>query len=265
MQWDKLSDLEFEKAVKDTGVCILATGVVESHYHHLPLGTDYLIAHRIACAAAEKEPAVVFPPCYFGQVFEATCYPGAIAIKPSLLLELFSNIFDEIGRNGFKKIIVYNGHGGNNHFMHFLAQCGLFEEKEYFIYLYTGHSQLKDGEQFRNICDSELHGHACECETSLIMAEFPELVRKDYIPEKAALPINRMKDIPGTFTGIWWYSDYPDYYAGDPKHATPEKGKALFALYVDRLSEYIARVKADKVIPDLNKEFFKKARNPVKI
>jgi creatinine amidohydrolase len=236
-------------------------GVVENHMAHLPLGTDYLIIHKMACMAAQKEPAVVFPPFYFGQVFEATCYPGAIALKPTLLMELMQNVFDEIGRNGFTKIIIYNGHGGNNHFVPFLAQCSLYTETPYQIYVYSSGSLPEVKQKFNEICESELHGHACECETSLMMHGFPELVNTSAIPQTPALPQHRMQDIRGTYTGIWWYADYPDYMAGDPKYASAEKGQALVDLYVETFAKYIARVKADKVIPALNREFFAKARN----
>jgi len=261
MQWENLSVPAFEQAMADTEVCILSMGVVENHFAHLPLGTDFLAAHKIACMAADIEPAMVFPPYYFGQVFEATCYPGTIAIKPNLLMELMQNVFDEIGRNGFTKIIIYNEHGGNNHFLPFLAQCSLYEEKPYHIYLYTGNSQPELKRKFNEICDSELHGHACECETSLMLHGFPELVREDLIPQTPALPLKRMEHIPGTYTGIWWYSDYPDYLAGDPKHASDEKGRALLELYVDSFAKYIAGVKADRIVPALNREFFAKTRH----
>jgi creatinine amidohydrolase len=61
MQWEQLTADDFRQAVADTGVCLLALGVLERHSTHLPLGTDMLNAHRIACLAAEREPAVVFP------------------------------------------------------------------------------------------------------------------------------------------------------------------------------------------------------------
>lgn len=102
-------------------MCVVALGVVEKHGEHLPLGTDYLNAHKIASLAAEREPAVVVPPFCFGQIFEARCVPGAITLKPTLLLELIQGIFYEIGRNGFGKIVLYNGHGGNDHLLSFLA------------------------------------------------------------------------------------------------------------------------------------------------
>jgi creatinine amidohydrolase len=76
MQWEHLTSDEFALAVRLTGVCILTMGVVERHGTHLPLGTDYLSGHAIACLAAEKEKAVVFPPFYFGQIYEARCFPS---------------------------------------------------------------------------------------------------------------------------------------------------------------------------------------------
>jgi creatinine amidohydrolase len=104
MQWEELTSADLAEAVKDTSVCILTMGVVEKHGEHLPLGTDYLSGHRIACLAAQKEAAVVFPSFYFGQIYEARCFPGTIAIKPNLLINLIEAVLDEIGRNGFKKL-----------------------------------------------------------------------------------------------------------------------------------------------------------------
>ena len=107
-------------------MCIIALGVVEKHSEHLPLGTDFLNGHKIACLAAEREPAVVFPPFYFGQIYEARCFPGTITLKPTLLMELIQGVLDEIGRNGFRKIILLNAHGGNTPGWRFSrsARCG---------------------------------------------------------------------------------------------------------------------------------------------
>jgi creatinine amidohydrolase len=138
MQWEQLTAPDFAAAVRQTGVCILTTGVLERHSEHLPLGTDFLNGHKLACLAAEKEPAVVFPPFYFGQIYEARCFPGALTLKPTLLIELIRGVLDEIARNGFMKIIISNAHGGNNALLPFLAQCTLWEEKPYALYLYTG-------------------------------------------------------------------------------------------------------------------------------
>ncbi|MBC8252577.1 MAG: creatininase family protein, partial [Ardenticatenia bacterium] len=100
MQWEQLTATDFAQAVRDTGICVIAMGVVEKHSEHLPLGTDYLNGHRIACLAAEQEPAVVFPPFYYGQIYEARCFPGTITIKPSLLFELVQGVLDGVTDHG---------------------------------------------------------------------------------------------------------------------------------------------------------------------
>ena len=98
MQWENLTSTDFRKAVAKTGVCVIAAGVIEKHSEHLPLGTDFLNGHKLACLATEKEPAVVFPSFYFGQIYEAACFPGTVMLKPTLLLELIQSVLDEIGR-----------------------------------------------------------------------------------------------------------------------------------------------------------------------
>jgi creatinine amidohydrolase len=256
MQWEYLTSDDFAQAVKSCGVCVLALGVLERHSDHLPLGTDFLNGHKLACLAAEKEPAVVFPPFYFGQIYEARCFPGAVTLAPALLLNLLQGVLDEIGRNGFKKILLYNAHGGNIHFLRFLAQASLWEEKPYQLYLYTG--QLSPGRQkaWESLLETESHGHACECETSLSLANHPELVRMERVPSTPGEALGRLGHLPQNYSGIWWYADYPQHYAGDARPASREKGLALRALQVDDLADFIAAVKADQAVPLLSKEFF---------
>lgn len=256
MQWEHLTSTEFAAAARETGVCIVALGVVEKHSEHLPLGTDFLNGHKLACLAAEREPAVVFPPFYFGQIYEARCFPGTITIKPTLLMELIQGVLDEIGRNGFKKIILLNAHGGNTAWLAFLAQCTLWEEKPYSVYRYTGALSEERRRAWDAIVETKLHGHACECETSISLANHSELVKMDKVLADPADPLGRLKEIPANHSGISWYADYPDHYAGDARTATVEKGRALRQIAVDALAEYIAAVKADAVVPALNREFF---------
>ena len=258
MQWENLTATAFAEAVHETGVCVIAMGVLEKHSEHLPLGTDFLNAHKIACLAAEQEPAVVFPPFYFGQIYEARCFPGALTLKPTLLLDVIQGVFDEIGRNGFEKIVVFNGHGGNTHLLRFLAQCALWEEKPYQLYLPVGLTPEREA-QWKAIVETEVHGHACECETSISLANHPELVNMERVPAEPAMPLDRMRDLPETFNGIGWYANYPDHYAGDARTATREKGLALRQLEIDSLAEYIAAVKADQIAPALSREFFSRS------
>ena len=260
MQWEHLTSSEFKSAVQETGVCVVPLGVVEKHSEHLPLGTDFLNAHRIACRAAEIEPAVVFPPFYFGQIYEARCFPGTIMLRPTLLIELLQGVFDEIGRNGFDKIVVYNGHGGNNHLLGFLAQCSLWEPKPYSVYIPRQRLSPEQAAAWKEMRDTSLGGHACESETSTSLGNHPELVQMEKVPDKPARPLARLAHLPPTMTGIWWYADYPEHYAGDARSASEAKGRALVGWIADSLAEYIAAVKSDQVVPALEAEFFERER-----
>jgi creatinine amidohydrolase len=257
MQWENLTAPDFASAVAQTGVCILSLGVLERHSEHLPLGTDYLVAHKIASLAAEQEPAVVFPPFYFGQIYEARCFPGAVALKPALLLDLLNAVIDEIARNGFKKIILFNGHGGNAHILPFIAQSSLYEKKPYTLYLFTGNLSEEEQRQWQQTCETSLHGHACECETSVSLACHPELIHMERVVDNGQ-PLKRLEGLQGAYSGIWWYADYPEHYAGDARTATAEKGKIFRGLQVNALARFIKAVKEDMVTPALEKEFFER-------
>lgn len=261
MRWEELTSGEFAEAVSDTGVCLVGMGVVEKHGQHLPLGTDFLNGHKLCCLAAEQEPAVVFPPFYFGQIYEARCFPGTITLEPTLLLELIQGVLDEIGRNGLEKIVLVNAHGGNTHLINFLAQCSLWEEKPYSIYVPSQRLTSERKKKWDEICETDEHGHACECETSVSLANHPHLVEMDEIPEEPYEAQGRLDHLPPTFSGVSWYADYPEHYVGQAGAASEEKGKALRQLLVDTLAEYVAAVKEDEVAPALEKEFFQRAEN----
>lgn len=261
MQWENLTVGDFTQAVKESETCVIALGVLEKHSEHLPLGTDVLNGHKIACMAAEKEPAVVFPQFYFGQIYEAKHFPGTFTIRPELLTELMLEVFDEIGRNGFKKIILYIAHGGNRAMAQFLAQCTLSKRRPYTVYMYTGEMTQERRDRWGELCETSLHGHACECETSISLANHEQLVKMERVPQEPGDPLRRMQSVPSCFSGIGWYSSFPDHYAGDASSATKEKGIQFREIAVDSLADFIKAVKNDKAGPDLSKEFFDRAED----
>jgi len=82
MRWENLTMPDFARAVTDCdGVGIIPIGVLEPHSTHMPLGTEMFESHWVACKAAEREPALVFPQCCWGVNHEAMHLPGALVIK----------------------------------------------------------------------------------------------------------------------------------------------------------------------------------------
>jgi len=132
VHWEELTAADFLQGIHQSGgTCLLPFGILEKHGPHLPLGTDLLDVRHAALTAAKQEYAVVFPEYYFGQIFEAKHQPGTVAYSTHLQLELLQETTDEMARNGCKKIIIVNGHGGNESLLPFFAQSQLEKEHEY--------------------------------------------------------------------------------------------------------------------------------------
>jgi creatinine amidohydrolase len=256
MRWEELTEPEFSKALKTTrGVCLLPIGCMERHGDHLPLGTDLYIAEAIACRAAQKEPAVVFPPYMFAQINEARCFPGTVALSPALLLELFTAVCDEIARNGFKKIVVVNCHGGNICLLNYFLLSILHSRKDYAVF-YPSQLDGPRKKKWDQILKTAYHGHACECETSMMLASHPQFVKMKALKGKKAPPLGRLAHLPPGNVMGWWYADHPEHYGGDATPAAADTGRQLLQLRVDSTAEYLAAVKKDTVAQKLLKEFY---------
>jgi creatinine amidohydrolase len=116
-------------------------------------------------------------------------------------------------------------------------------------------------QEYHSLLETSNHAHACECETSISLANHPELVKMNAVPPEPAEPLNRLQGLRSTYTAIWWYGDYPEHYAGDARCASREKGLRLRQIQIDDLAEYIAAVKADCAVADLQKDFFDRTKN----
>src|SRR5512142_2176030 len=85
-KWDDITSPQFVKAVEQAhGVCVIPLGIIQKQGPEIPLGTDLCEARTIGFAAAEKEYAIVFPPYFVGQIFEAKHQPGAVAYSTDLM------------------------------------------------------------------------------------------------------------------------------------------------------------------------------------
>jgi len=260
MQWIDLTSEKMRRAVKETGgVCLLPTGCMERHGPHLPLGTDQFVGDAVARRAAEIEPAVVFPSYYFGQIAEARHCPGTFSLPNELVLKLLLATLDEIGRNGFKKIIIVNCHGGNNGLLDYLLFTLLQKPRDYVIYRNPREMTNAEMEQWAEMRDLP-DGHAGEGETSLITYLRPDTVDMDSVigPEDWRSR-GWQKHLKGARNPMWWYADHPTHISGDPTKATAEKGKFLLDCAAQHLAEFIGTVKADDVTLRLQRDYHEKA------
>ncbi|MDR2912588.1 MAG: creatininase family protein [Alistipes sp.] len=261
--WDELTSPEFPLAVeKSEGVCVIPMGVIEKHGPQLPLGTDVFSAREVSRRAAEKEYAIIYPFYYMGQIFEAKHQPGTIAYSPELLYKMLEETCDEISRNGIKKIIFANSHGGNTTFLQYFCQTQLYKKKDYVVYLYQPSVDRETQEKITSLRKSTVGGHADEVETSTIMVIKPELMRMAAVNSQSGENLRRL-NLRGAYTGIGWYSQYPNHYAGESSGASVELGELRLASWSANLAEVIKRVKDDDVAARLQGEFFEQSEQPL--
>ncbi len=260
VKWEELTAGHFAEAIqKAQSTCVLPFGIIEKHGPHLPLGTDLINIRYSTLHAAEKEYALVFPEYYFGQIFEAQHEPGTVAYSARLQLDLLQETTNEMARNGCRKILIVNGHGGNNNLLPFFAQSQLASPRNYVVYVYMPRLSVPGRPPLKDAID----GHAGESETAHVMVSRPDLVHLDDARNESGADLNRLHLPEGVYTGIWWYAKFPNHYAGDGSLATKELGEFDLKTAVDRITEVIRAVKADNESLRLQKEFFEKSSHPL--
>ena len=263
VKYEELTVPLFARALDQSGkTCIIPLGILEKHGNHLPLGTDLINIRATAVKAAGEEYAVIFPEYYFGQINEARHQPGTVAYSPELIWKMMEETLDELSRNGFNKIILLNGHGGNI-WLEYFCMSLLHQKKNYAVYVYGLPDESIYPEAVKKLTKSQNPGgHGAEFETAAVMANRPELVRKDAIVEENGADLRRLKDLDA-YTGIWWYAQYPNHYNTGATAATAELGKAVVDAEVADLVKFIKRVKQDKATLQLQEEFYKQSENPL--
>lgn len=265
VKMEELSAPQFIEAVdKSSKTIILPIGVFEKHGPHMPLGTDLYTAREISIRAAEKDYTVVFPWYYFSQINEARHQPGTIAYSPELIWEVLQQTLDELSRNGFKKIIIFNGHGGNSAFLNYFGMAQLSEERDYALYWFQPSYDSEVLKKAESLTQKDPYDqHAGNRETSMVKAIVPDLVHPEKAGQQSGRDLERLNNLPHVYTGIWWYASYPNHYSGDGSKANAEAGELILNSVVNQFVETIKNIKADKNVPELQEQFFREAENPL--
>jgi len=265
-RYEELTAPDYVKAVeKSAKTCIIPIGVFEKHGPHLPLGTDLYMSREYALRAASKEYTAVFPWYYFSQINEAKHQPGTIAYSPELIWKILQETLNELNRNGFEKIIIVNGHGGNNAFLNYFGMAQLSEPRNYSLYWFRPEANPEVEKKAAELTMKDpFDAHAGNGETSEMIAAQPKLSHPERAGQQSGVDLERMNQLKYIYTGIWWYASYPNHYGGDGSNANAEAGELLINETVSQLVEMIKMVKADKVVPELQNQFFEESENPLK-
>jgi len=230
-------------------VAVLPFGATEPHNLHMPYCTDNFQVEELgrrACGKAFDAGAKVLllPAVPFGVNTNHLQIPGALALSvtPSTLLALLTDLVDSLQRQGVNKLVLLNGHGGNE--LKPLTR-ELHHRTKVFLCVCDWFRMAAD--MIREIFH-EPGEHADEVETSLGLAFFPELVKLEQADDGAATP-SRFEAINRGWVSITrpWHLVSKNTGLGNPFAASAEKGHRLMDGMVERLAHFLVELSQEKM------------------
>jgi len=244
--WGELTWPETQKRLEKVDIAILPVGSIEQHGPHLPLDTDAFdaeyLARQVARSCSDPKPFVL-PLISYGISYEHDEFKGTVSITNDTLSRLIYDIGISLARNGIKKLLIINGHGGNTPALSYAAQM-INREAKIFVGVDSG--ETSDVDIYRLI-DTPNDVHAGEIETSTSLAIRPQLVRMDYAPNSVPQFSSRYLN----FTSKRWVSWYAytqnvtsDGVLGNASKATAEKGRKIWQIMVAHLVSLVEDLKS---------------------
>lgn len=247
----QLSELrwpEVEALLERNPVVIVPIGALEQHGHHLPLMVDWFLVSQIAERAARSARAswvevVVTPPVWTGYSPHHMEFPGTITLDAEGLFAVVNGVVTSLDRHGFRRILLLNGHGGNANILRSAVQRLRFEHDIDVAAASYWDFALQEIGAWR---ESDIGGinHACEMETSLMLALRDDLVRVDLARD---LQLDRSEYLPadltagGPVTRAASFAELSEHGAiGAPTLADAERGRDLLDSIVAAVAGFLA-------------------------
>jgi creatinine amidohydrolase len=246
-EWDLTSTNQRRIRARRYEVAVLPVGATEAHNLHLPEGTDWRLATwvaREACRRAwERSPTVL---CLPALPFSSDCnlmdFPLTVDVSQETVNAVVTDVVRSLAHHGIRKVLLLNGHGGNN-FMPLVRVL----QTELDVHLFLCNWWTVGSDRYAEIFDKP-DDHAGEMETSAVMAIAPELVELEHAGSGAAAPYRFEALTKGWVQTSRRFARLNDHCAvGDPRIATPEKGRRYLELTCARLADFLVELAAARV------------------
>jgi creatinine amidohydrolase len=231
------------KTVRDTNytVAILPWGATEAHNYHLPYATDNYESEAVAAAAAAKAwnkgaRTIVLPAVPFGVNTGQRDIKLCVNMNPSTQAIVLRDIVDSLELGGIQKLVILNGHGGND-FKQMIRE--LQPRTKVFLSTINWYSIVDPAKHFQDTGD-----HAGELETSVCMHIIPDMV----LPLSEAGPGKENLSRVQGFRERWawaprqWTKVTADTGIGNPAAATAAKGKEYFEAVTDKIAGFLVEL-----------------------
>jgi creatinine amidohydrolase len=238
MRFHEMTFPELRDVSRDGSVVLAPIAACEQHSRHLPTFTDTILVTAVAEGVEQRLPrqVLLLPTLWFGASAHHVRFGATLSAEVDTHIDMLCDLLTPLLEDGHKRFLILNGHGGNIDTMH-MALRRL--QTRYPRRQMTAASYWEIAEQeLAALADGprKSMGHACEFETSMIMALRPELVRRDEIKNDPPPPEPALR-------GLYISEDMKQRTqrgaVGYPELATPEKGKKCIAVAIDRTVEVI--------------------------
>lgn len=243
--WKESTASELRDLAARKAVVILPVASMEQHGPHLAVGVDTILCESVCKLAAEavrdRMPVVVAPTLWCGMAEHHMAFGGTFTFDIPTYRAVLLCFLKSIARHGFDKVFIVNGHGGNiaplaAFLPDLVTETGLtLRATTYFELAQPGMPAILE--------DQERVRHACEGETSLMMALAPDCVRHDKLPEA----VGPKQSTPHPL-GVGQYRSYRTFtesgVVGDARRASKEKGEKLAGVCRDALVAVLLDEKA---------------------
>jgi creatinine amidohydrolase len=239
-----LSWKQVDALPRATTLLVLPTAAIEQHGHHLPLATDTLINNLLLGKALERIPIDVpiyaLPPVCYGKSNEHIGFPGTLSVSAQTFLAVLRDLGTSIAAAGFKKVVLYNTHGGNTSLVDVLARD---LRAEFGLRTFTLFGS--GGASFDGISGQErAYGfHAGEIETAFLLHATPDLVHMNECTANYIARVDQpelLKPEGSSANFAWLTKDIaPSGVMGDPRPATAENGERWSNEAAARIAEIL--------------------------
>ena len=247
-KWENLTRKEIEELDKSKSMVLMPVASIEQHGDHLPVGTDSIILETLIekyiAGASHEDYNILFAPLLkIGKSNEHMGYSGTITFSTQTYYSLLKDIAQSIAASGFKKLVLFNSHGGNTDMLNMISRDLRIElDIEVFVFDWWFTPFWADG--LKGLQESGKYGvfHACELETSLMLDARSETVHMELAVDEDPLELNDNEyvNIIGPFIAGWKTADITKSgVIGSPSFATEEKGGKLFDYAVKKLNDIL--------------------------
>jgi len=242
------------RALSRETVVVIPFAAIEQHGPHLPIGTDTLITEGLVRGLERRmrERFLALPVQRFGASAHHLPFAGTTSLSTRTFLDVARDLGTSMAGHGFKKLLLLNGHGGNQSLLNVAVEELRIRDPEiravhatYWVIAQSAFQAIRESPEGGM-------GHACEMETSAILALREDLVRKDRAARGGSPPRSRFdhRDMlrpaeVGQFRHFDRWS--PSGVIGDPTTASAEKGARFLEAAVDALAELVEALGAGRI------------------